>query len=142
MQKLNRYRLVALDTNIFIYYLDKTSQHHTLAEQIIRKIASGKLRAVTSTLTLTELLSFNASEEGIKKLEREFSDIPNVNIQEVNLETAKIAARVRREYGIKLVDSIQLATALFSKSQTFITNDQRLKSFKELKITLLSEIKS
>ena len=54
-------------------------------------------------------------------------------------EIGEVAAEVRREYGFRLPDSIQLATALHSKSQAFVTNDRRLKKFKELPAILLSE---
>ena len=50
------------------------------------------------------------------------------------------AARIRREYGFRLPDSIQLATALFGKANALITNDERLKKFKELKVINLKDI--
>lgn len=40
----------------------------------------------------------------------------------------------------RLPDSIQLATAKLNKAKAFITNDERLKSFKELKVVLIKEI--
>lgn len=95
---------------------------------------------VTSILTLTELLSFKAPERMIKILEDEFSSIPNLSLREVNQEVAQEAARIRRKYGLKIVDSIQVATALIGRAQAFITNDDHLKSFKELKILSLSQV--
>ena len=140
MRNLSNFSIIALDTNIFIYYLNRTSIYHSQAEELFKKLQSGEFKAVTSILTLTELLSFSISEQGLKILERYFSDIPNTKLMEVNFEIATKAAKIRREQGIKLVDSIQLATALSAKAQVFITNDQKLKQFKKLEVLLLEQI--
>lgn len=140
MQDISKYKIVALDTNIFIYYLNANSQFYSVSASIIEKIVQGNLRAVTSILTLIELLSFDIPKDAVKKLEQEFSDMPNITLKEVSLNIAKIAARLRREQGIKLADSIQLATALDTNAQAFITNDSRLKKFKELSVFLLKDI--
>ena len=95
---------------------------------------------VTSILTLTELLSLKAPEPMLKILQSEFFVIPKLKVREVDRTIAVEAAAIRREYNFKLPDAIQLATALSVKAKAFITNDQRLKSFKKLKIISLSDL--
>src|SRR5207248_6090877 len=48
---------------------------------------------------------------------------------------------LRRAYGFRIPDAIQLATCLYQKVDLFITNDRRLKTYKEIPIILLSESK-
>ena len=86
------------------------------------------------------MLSYKANEEAIERLKSDFLSTPNLTIVQVDMKISEDAARIRRKYGFRLPDAIQLATALDYKAQTFITNDKRLKVFKELPITLLTEI--
>lgn len=133
----NNPRIIALDTNIFTYYLNKQSSFYYQAEQIFRTIAHKQQQAVTSILTLTELLSFKASDLMLEKLEQELLLIPNLKIVDVDRSIGKEAARIRRQYGFRLPDCLQLATAKQAKAQAFITNDKKLKRFRELEVLLL-----
>lgn len=139
-KSLSRFKLFALDTNIFAYYLDRQSSFYAKAEELLRFIDDNRLRMVTSIITLTELLSLNAEREILEKLENEFYSAPNLSVIDVNRVIAREAAEVRREYGFKLPDAVQLAAALSVKAKVFITNDQRLKAFKKLKVISLSDL--
>lgn len=140
-KSLSRFQPLALDTNIFAYYMDRCSSFYAQAEDLLRFIDGNKLKIVTSIITLTELLSLRAAEPMLERLENEFYSTPNLSIIEVNRVIAREAASIRREYGFKLPDAVQLATALSAKAKAFITNDQRLKSFKKLKVFSLKEIR-
>ena len=102
-------------------------------------LSTDKLKAVTSFITLTEILSVKASPAKIKELEKLFLDTPNLSTFEVNQEIAVNAAKIRRKYGFRLPDAIQLATAKLNKAKAFISNDERLKRFKELNVILINE---
>ena len=137
-KKLSKFRSISLDTNIFVYYLDSNSSFYSHAEELFEQIAVRNSSIFTSVITLSELLSFKAPRSQIYKLEQELLLISNLTMIDVNHEVAREAASIRREYGFRLPDSIQLATALIGRTQAFITNDQRLKNFQELPIILLS----
>lgn len=94
---------------------------------------------ITSVLTLVELLSFKAKEQALEKLESELLLVSNLSIIDVSPNIAKETARIRREYGFRLPDATQLATAKLNKVQAFITNDKRLKKFKELQVISLNQ---
>lgn len=138
---LKRYKLVGLDTNIFVYYFERHPRFGPRTKTIFDLLSQNKLTAVTSLISLTELLSVPASATKIEGLKNLFLSTPNLNSIELNQIIALGAAKIRRDYSFRLPDSIQLATALHTKAQVFITNDRRLKRFKELSILLLSEIK-
>lgn len=126
--------IVAIDTNIFTYYFDSNSIFYHQAEKILKKIALQEIQIITSILTLAELLSFKATKADLDILKQEFLMIPNLVIINVDGNIAGEAARIRREYGFRLPDAIQLATAICHKAEVFITNDKKLKIFKELQI--------
>ena len=137
---VSKFEIIGIDTNIFIYYLNRNSQYHQVVENIFILFAKQKYQILTSTLTLTELLSFKTTEAASYNLEKEFLSIFQFLILDVSRGIASQAARIRRKYDFHLVDSIQLATALEGKAKAFITNDKRLKKFKELKVLLVSEL--
>ena len=107
---------------------------------IFKFLEDRRVRAVTSIITIAELQAFRAPEKVLQDIRESFLSTPNLITVDVNQEIALASAEIRREYKFALADSIQLATALDAKAQTFITNDKRLKLFKRLPVTLLTEI--
>ncbi len=135
-----KYKLIGLDSNIFSYQFHKQPIFGPIAKEIFDAISLNELHAITSIITLTEILSVKAPLIKLKQLEKQFSETPNLSVIEVTYEIAQEAAKIRRKYGFRLPDAIQIATAKLSKAKAFITNDNRLKTYKGLKVILLSEI--
>lgn len=134
-------KLVCLDTNIFIYFFEQNPRFYQTARGYFEKLEKGLIKASTTILTLTEILSFRNPAIAEDKLVAEFFDTPNLTVFDINRIIAVEAARIRRTYQFRLADSIQLATAQYSKADIFITNDEKIKKFKELKVILLGELK-
>lgn len=132
-------KLIGLDTNIFIYYFEENIGFGLQAKAIFESLSEKKSRGVTSIITLIELLSLPASEKDIEALKMNFLETPNLIIRDVNQTIGIDAARIRRKYSFCIPDSIQLATCLYQNANMFITNDERLKSFKEIPIILLNK---
>ena len=132
--------LVALDSNIFIYNLEGNSEFVKFTDSIFKKLLANKLKAVTSIVSLIEILSFQKTSNVAKQLTEDLFSTPNLEVFDVNQEIAVEAAKIRREYGFRLPDAIQLATAKCANTEIFITNDQKLKKFKLLKVILLKEV--
>lgn len=132
-------KLVGIDTNIFIYYFEQNEEFGKIAKSFFQLLVRDKVKACTSIITLTELISLPASERDIELLQSHFLETPNLTIQEVNQTIGIDAARIRRNFGYRIPDAIQLATCLYSKADMFITNDQKLKSFKELPVLMLDK---
>jgi len=136
----NKYKLVGLDTNIFIYHFRNDPQFMDKTDLIFKFLEDRRVRAVTSIITIAELQAFRAPEKVLQDIRESFLSTPNLITVDVNQEIALASAEIRREYKFALADAIQLATAIDAKAQTFITNDKRLKLFKRLPVTLLTEI--
>lgn len=141
MRKIvNSAHSITVDTNIFIYFLDRESPFYPKAEKLFQYVAKQKISIFTSVLTLTEVLSLSAPPTMLINLENELALIPNLTIVDVNRTIAKEAASIRRNYRFRTPDAIQLATAVLVKANAFVTNDDRLKRFKRLPVVLLNNV--
>lgn len=140
-QALKKIKRVGLDTNVFSYQFHQDPTFGPITKPLFDLLSTDQLQGITSIVTLIEILSVKAPRAKIRRLEDLFSRTPNLEILDVDHNIATEAAEIRRKYGFRLPDAIQLATAKFGKAKAFITNDQRLKVFKDLKVVLLSEIK-
>lgn len=138
--EFEKYRTVALDTNIFIYHFYEYPKFSQSANKIFTLLSENKLKAVTSIVTLIELLSIKAEPGKIKKLEEVFLETPNLTVSEIDFQVARDAAKIRRKYGFRIPDCLQLACAIKDRAKVFITNDKKLKNFKAIKVVLLNEI--
>lgn len=142
MNGIKNFKYVALDSNVFIYNLEQNSKFIHLTDVIFKGLITSKLASVTSIITLTEILSYPQTEAQAGKIIDDFFNTPNLTVLELNQKIAIKAAKIRRTYRFLIPDAVQLATAIECKVQTFITNDKRLKAFKELPIILLTEVKA
>jgi len=132
--------LVGLDTNIFIYHFVNNLEYDPFCSPIFKGLSNNQLKAVTSLITLVELLSLRGTQNEINQLHYKFFRTPNLSVSNVELEIAVEAARIRRIYGFRVPDSIQLATALFKQVDSFVTNDSKLTSFKEVQVITLKDL--
>ncbi len=132
-------KTLALDSNIFIYHFEEHPEYIAHTSQIFQELINASAHGLTSTISLIETLSYPAPPDLLMKIKERFKILPNLTIFDVTEEIAIEAAKIRRTYGFRLPDSVQLATAVTKKANTFITNDTRLKKFKEIKVALLEE---
>jgi predicted nucleic acid-binding protein len=123
---LRRHRLIALDTNIFVYLLELNSRYVRITDQIFSWVATPSGRAVTSTLTMAELL-VPCYRDGDEQQANEFyallSTFPNLDWIAPNLEIADLAAQIRGLHGLRTPDALQAATAIYAHATAFLTND-------------------
>lgn len=131
--------LVGLDTNIFIYYFHQHRTFGPFSRRIVEALVSDDLKAVTSILTLSELLSLQAHPSRVRSLQETFFQLPNLLLVSVDQEITLKAADVRREYRFPLPDALQLSTAIQAKADFFISHDRKLARFKDLRVVPLRQ---
>lgn len=139
MNGIAEHKLIGLDTNIFIYHFEDNPQFVSYTQLIFDELSKNRLQAVTSIVSVIEALSYPSPPEVLVNIEDGFRTMPNLTIYDLNHDLALESAKIRRKYGFRLPDSVQLATALKAKAKAFISNDGRLKKFKELTIILLGK---
>lgn len=130
-------KLLCLDTNIFIYYFQAENEFGLKTKKLFELLVKNKAHAVTSIITQIELLSLDMSPEESKRLYSLFLETPHLKVENLVPDIANEAAKIRREYDFRTPDAIQLATAVYSKADAFITNDRKLLSFKGILVQSL-----
>jgi uncharacterized protein len=140
---LRRHRRIALDTSVFIYQLEANARYLALTDHIFTWIERPGGKAVTSTITMTELLvqPYRAADQ---QQADEFyvllSTYPNLEWIAPNLEIADRAAQVRAIHGLRTPDALHAATAIHAGATGFVTNDpifERVKDFETLHLDKL-----
>ena len=126
---LHGHAVVAIDTNCFIYYLEGGPSARELKEDLFLPLEQGRFRAVTSALTVAEIL-VRPKSLGREDVGEEYKALlysyPNLEIAPFTVETAVLCAEVRARHRIRMPDALQIATALEKGATLFLTNDAAL----------------
>ncbi len=135
---LRRHRRIALDTSIFIYQLEAHPRYLALTDPLFAWMERPNSRAVTSTITMTELLA-QPYRKGDEELVNQFygllSTYPNLEWVAPTLAIADEAARLRALYRLRTPDALQAATAIRALATGLVTNDsvfERVAGFETL----------
>jgi predicted nucleic acid-binding protein len=135
---LLRHPRIALDTSVFIYQLEANARYLALTDHIFAWIERPGSKAITSTVTMTELLvqPYRAGDEQrVDEIYGLLATYPNLEWIAPKLEISDLAARMRALYRMRTPDAIQAATAGHAGATALITNDpvfERVESFATL----------
>jgi len=139
---LEKYRIVGIDTAAFIYHFEENRKYLPFTNVLFEMIENGKIRGVTSTITLMEVL-VKPKRDGNQEAANEYKFIlqtfPNLEIRNVDAEVAERAAEIRAKYGVKPPDALQVAASLINNAEAFITNNRELKKIREIETIIMNE---
>jgi predicted nucleic acid-binding protein len=137
---LLRHRRIALDTNIFIYWLEENPRYLTITDLVFSRIEEPNCEAVTSIITMTELF-VPAYREGNQLRVSAYHGILttylNLRWIAVDMPIADLAAQLRAEHKLQTPDAIQAATALCTGATGFVTNDPAFMRVEEIETAIL-----
>lgn len=115
------------DACVFIHRIQGTAGKIDLLEQLTDLAQKGKLKLITSALTITEVLRGpdpDAPDEEQAELIIAYFENEYIEVRPVDVMIAEYAARLRRKFkGLKAVDAIHVATAHFAKVAVLQTYD-------------------
>lgn len=134
---------IYLDTNVWIYAVESYPAFIKELIALFQSIDQGNQVAITSELSLAEVLVKPLQEQNEIRQEaykRAIVNRNNVFVVPVLRELLIDAAQIRADTGLKLPDAIHVATSVRSQCTTFLTNDGRLKRLGNLNVVLLSEV--
>lgn len=134
---------VGLDTAPLIYFVEKHPKYLPLVYPFFQAVERGDLQAVTSALTLTEVLVHpykRGDQSSVKQYSQMLLNTRNIETLPVSPEIATEAARIRAAFGLKTPDSIQLATAKIGGATCFFSNDNRIAAIPGLELVLLDRL--
>jgi predicted nucleic acid-binding protein len=120
----------ALDTAIFIYYIEENETFLPLVASVFEDVAKGRREVVTSSLTLLEVLEvpFRAGNLALaERYEAYLSRSQGVRLVDIGRPQLRMAAQLRALHpSVRTPDALQLATALSAGCRAFVTNDRDL----------------
>lgn len=133
--------VAAFDTNCLIYYIERHPDYYPLVKSLFQAIENGNLRAITSAITLTEVLTLpfrSKRTELVKKYHQILTNTENIELLPIDTVIARQAAILRAGYSqLRTPDALQLSAAIFAKADAFIGNDFRLKGIREIPVIIL-----
>ena len=134
---------IAIDTMIFIYAFEEHPAHASFLRSFFSALEKGGMESVTSSVTITECLTqpYRVKDFGLAaQYMALFRNFPHLSVVPVTDDIAERAAFLRASQDLKTPDALQLATALLSGSNFFLTNDQSLSSIQDIPILILDRL--
>lgn len=139
-EELKKLTKVGMDSSVLIYHLEGLAPYADLTETLFAAVLDGSLKAILSTISITELLVRPFAKDQpdrIMAFERFLFSLPNTDLVSPSYSISKEAARLRAKYRIRTPDAILLATSLMEKAEAFLTNDGRLGMIKDEELNIL-----
>lgn len=133
---------VAVDTAIFIYWIEEDPRFMPLVEPFFEEVAAGTREIVTSALTLLELLvvPYRAGNADLaQRYEELLTNSRGIAVIDLSRDQLRIAAQLRAATGVKTPDALQLAAALGAGCTTFVTNDRRIPEIRGMRVLQLGD---
>jgi predicted nucleic acid-binding protein len=134
---------VAVDSALFIYFVEEHPVFVDLVQQLMQEVAGGTLQAVTSALTLLEVLVVplrHGNRALADRYEALLTRSRGLRLVPLDLPQLRAAAQLRASYpGIRTPDALQLTAALSTGCTSLVTNDRRLPTVAGLRVLQLSD---
>jgi len=131
---------VGLDTSLFIFYLEEHPRYLSLCDEVFDLLERGEAEAVTSTVSLLEVL-VQPLALGKTDLVDEYRSFlmatPRLTLRILDPTLAERAAVLRARYQVRTPDAIQLAAAIEFGARLFLTNDDRVRKVTEIEVVVL-----
>jgi len=135
---------VAIDTACFIYLIEEHATYLERIEPLFAAVAGGRIEAVTSALTLLEVLvvPFRSGDRALaERYERILTRSRGLKLVDLDRTQLRAAAQLRSVHAsLRVPDALQLAAALSMRCPSFVTNDRRLPRLAGLDTISLDEL--
>jgi predicted nucleic acid-binding protein len=138
--KLRAAHLVGLDSSVFIYYFEEHPRYQGLCTEVFDAMEVGTLQAVTSTVTLVEVLVqplAKGTQDLASRYEQYLRGGPSLTLRSLDPDLALRAAQLRARYQIRTPDAVQVAAAIEFGAHLFLTNDDRVRKVTEIEVVVL-----
>ncbi len=143
--KLLGKRRVHLDTQAVIYFILQNPTYVPIVRPIFEMINGGQLSGISSYVTLLEVM-VHPIRENRPDLARSYRDVllqaDNFTLFPLDQVIAEEGASIRARYGFGTPDAVQLATAVHRGADVYVTNDHRLKRFRQVEVLVIDDFLS
>ena len=133
---------VCMDTAPIIYFIEKNPKYLGVLKPVFLEIDTGRIEAITSTITLLEVLvhPFRTKND---ILAEKYRDIllysGGLTTFEIFHEVSEMSSKLRAKYSIRTPDAIQIAVGLLYRASKFLTNDSALKKVSDIDVMVLDD---
>jgi predicted nucleic acid-binding protein len=131
---------LALDSAPIIYFVEAHPRYDALVTTVFQRIADGEMEGITSALALTEVLALPMEKQQFdlcRTYKALLTSSAHFTLLSIESEIAEYAARLRAQYRLRTPDALQIAAALVSNCQAFLTNDRDLSRVTEIPVLVL-----
>ena len=134
---------LGFDTSPLIYFIEQHPHYLNVVREIFRRVDSTTIAGYSSVITLTEVLT-KPKQLRDARVESEYRNLllysRNFSLIPIDYLIAESAAGLRASYRLRTPDALQLAAALNSGCEAFLTNDYALQRVTELRVLVLDQL--
>ena len=140
---MTEFESVFIDTAPFIYFIEKSDLYFDTMKRFFENCYGKGTHLATSAITMEEYCVYplkNGNEKSVQNFRAFLSDM-EIPALPVEAETGYLAATLRAKYpAIKAMDALQLASAICSECDVFLTNDKQLRQVAEIRVLLMDDL--
>lgn len=132
-----------VDSAPLIYYVEEHVAYVEKMEYILRLVENTSLEAVSSVLTLSEVLVVPVRMGAHHLAQRYRSILMNrelCTLVSISADIAIRSASIRARYRINSPDALHIASAIVFECDAFLTNDHKLRVVEELNVLVLDDL--
>ena len=133
---------MGLDSSLFIYYIEEHPEYLPLVEPVFAAIDRRQRRAVTSGVTLLEVLVVPYRAGNLQLAERYETLLTRsrgLTMIDLSRPLLRSAAQLRARFHLRTPDALQLAAAIAEGCTAFLTNDRDLPTIPGIRILQLKD---
>jgi len=136
------FKKIFLDATPVIYFIQQDENFFEQAKKIFKFIKEKNFKVISSDVTTAEACVYAYRQKNFDWLNAfdnlmKFLDVKTLHTTE---EIARKTSKIRAEYkSFETPDAFQLATAVISGCDIFLTNDKRLRKFSEIEIITVED---
>lgn len=131
---------VYLDTNIFIYFLDRHESYFDAVLPYIQLLSDGLAIGYTGDAVVAETL-YRPYQAGdalrVSQFKEFFSNDEFITVLPHSTRAFELAAEIAPKQGMKLIDALHLATAVLAGCTYILTNDRGFTSIPGIEVIQL-----
>lgn len=134
---------VYVDTNIFVYFLNRSPGFFAVVAPILQAIETGTLIGFTGDAALAEILvkPYQSDNLGLAASIKTFFRTEGfLTILPHDAETFDLTAQLRAKQGMKFIDALHCATAIRAGCKFFVTNDTSICTNDVLEVVQLKSL--
>lgn len=131
-----------VDTNIFLNVKNKEEPYYKYSKMVLDSVDEGRLRALVSVVSIAELCAgyhMVGDDRGRRELLTHLLSSEGFRIVELDVKLADSAGRIRADSGLRLPDSIVVASGVGGGAEYIVTHDEAYRKADRYLLVVSSE---